>query len=359
MAIRARCSTGAGFRHTKSVGGVRLRALVLALAALAAAPAWANSFTIVPTFDSSITGLQGNLRNNVESAINSAIAVYEADFTNSMTIDITFSAGNSGQVGSNTTDLNPVSYATFISTLWTQQTNVGNLAPLANLSETATTDPVMGNSTIWVKNANLDALGLSGLIVTPSDPAGTINFNLSAMSIDGGSDNLKTVAEHEIDEVLGLGSSLDLYLQYPGQNYYQTISPEDLFRYASYNGTVARSYTVGSTNAYFSLDGKTDLAQFNNPAAAACGSNGACGDYGDWASGTGKVRVQDAFATGGASPALGVELTALEAIGYDAAPAPEPSTWALIVIGSAFMGAAARRKAIAGARRVAKRQYFG
>jgi hypothetical protein len=58
------------------------------------------------------------------------------------------------------------------------------------------------------------------------------------------------------------------------------------------------------------------------------------------------VQVQDAFATPGTSPALGVELTALEAIGYDAdPPAPEPSTWVLAGIGAAVIGGVAWRRA--------------
>ncbi|HYA17040.1 MAG TPA: NF038122 family metalloprotease [Bryobacteraceae bacterium] len=331
-------------RRGSFLAGFAFRGIVLALAAIAASPARASSLTIIPTFNFTGSGLSASVVNSVESTINSAIAIYEADFANSMTIDITFSNATSG-LGDNNTDLNPVSYATFVSALWTEETKAGNLAPLANLSETATTDPVMGNTTIWVKDANLDALGLSGLIDVPADPAGTINLNISQMTVDGGSYNLESVVEHEIDEVLGLGSGLDLYVEAPGTNEWETIMPEDLFRYASYNGTVTRSYTVSATSAYFSLNGITDLAQFNNPAASACKTNAACGDYGDWASGTGKVQVQNAFATPNTSPALGVELTALEAIGYEADPAPEPSTWALAGIGAALIGSVAWRRA--------------
>ena len=75
--------------------------------------------------------------------------------------------------------------------------------------------------------------------------------------------------------------------------------------------------------------------------------NGACGDYGDWASGTGKTQVQDAFGTPGSTPTItsdgGAEVTALNVIGYALASGvqsgssdvatPEPSTWLLLGTG--------------------------
>ena len=75
---------------------------------------------------------------------------------------------------------------------------------------------------------------------------------------------LQVVTEHEIDEVLGLGSSLP---RTPSE----TIFPEDLFRYdASGN----RSFTTNSlAKAFFSIDTTTDLAQFDNQ------NDG--GDFGD------------------------------------------------------------------------------
>ena len=82
-----------------------------------------------------------------------------------------------------------------------------------------------------------------------------------------------------------------------------------------------RSFATGSNKlAYFSIDGVTRLAQYDNQ------NDG--GDPGDWQSnplpsGVSPKR-QDAFATPGASPALSVELTALDVIGFDRASSAVP-----------------------------------
>jgi hypothetical protein len=111
---------------------------------------------------------------------------------------------------------------------------------------------------------------------------------------------------HETDEVLGFGSTMGQGLAAPYNTY---PSPEDLFRY---NSAGARSFTTASTAiAYFSLDGKTHLDQFNNTGS---------GDYGDWANSS-TVQVQDANGTAGKEANLNVELTALDVIGYTLAAA--------------------------------------
>ncbi len=84
------------------------------------------------------------------------------------------------------------------------------------------------------------------------------------------------------------------------------MADEDLFRYDQ-NGN--RSYTTTeSAEAFFSLDGTTDLARFNQDAS---------GDFNDWFStGSHTPQVQDAFATPGVTPDLGVELRVLDVLGY-------------------------------------------
>jgi hypothetical protein len=122
-----------------------------------------------------------------------------------------------------------------------------------------------------------------------------------------------------MDEVLGLCSGLDSSSSDP--------FPEDLFRYTT---SGSRTYTTGGDNAYFSLDGVTDLARFNQNTDGYSG-----GDYGDWwSSGARAPQVQDAAITPGATPNPKVELTALDVIGYHLVPAPVPVITSITLAGT-------------------------
>jgi hypothetical protein len=289
------------------------------------APAWAN-MVITPTFNSTITSDANSAA--IEGAINSAIAVYEADFSDPINVHITFQEG--GGLGASNTPFENLPYATYRAALVADAKTADDataIATLPTLAQYNTLFPSAGGN-INVKTANLRAVGLSG----SANPDGTITLNTSLTTPGsagtGGSYFLQVVAEHEIDEVLGLGSSLpDIQLGAP--------FPEDLFRYTSTPGV--RSFTTSSSaTSFFSIDGTTDLAQFDNQ------NDG--GDFGDWQSNPlpfgVQPKVQDAFATPGADPALSVELRALDVIGYDRVippPVPEPGTAALLAVALAIL----------------------
>jgi hypothetical protein len=295
------------------------------------APAWAN-MVITPTFDSTITSDPNSAA--IEGAINSAIAVYEADFSDPINVHIAFQEG--GGLGGSSTPFENLSYAIYRGALIADAKTADDftaIATLPTLAQYNTLFPSAGGN-INVKTANLRAVGLSG----SANPDGTITLN-TALTNPGspgttGAFTLQVVAEHEIDEVLGLGSALPS----PPDG---APFPEDLFRYDS---TGARSFTTTATaKAFFSIDGTTDLAQFDNQ------NDG--GDFGDWQSNplpfAVQPEVQDAFATPGADPALSVELRALDVIGYDrviTAPVPEPGTAALLVSALAVLAAFTTRR---------------
>jgi hypothetical protein len=323
---------------------VGLMALIsLAIVFAAGAPAHATGLVITPTFGSSITSDPNAA--SIEGTINSAIAFYETTFSDSVTVNITFNETSSG-LGSSSTFFENVPYSQYLAALTADATSANDATALAGLG-LGSANPVNSNTTINVKTANLRAVGLPGNVA--QDGFINLNTNITDVGSPGtsGQFSLLTTTEHEIDEVLGLGSAL------PSPRF-GTIFPEDLFRYdaagaRSFSANAPIPFTsvckVGTPTAFLSIDGTTQLAQFNN-----C-TNG--GDYGDWQSNPRPSgvppQVQDAFGTPGADPFLTLgspEVTALDVIGYTITPAatPEPMTLVLSGTGLAVIAAFKRRK---------------
>jgi len=260
---------------------------------------------INPTFDVSITSDPNAAA--IEATINAAIANIESQFSDPITVNITFQ--KAGGLGSSSTFFATGTYASFLAAL-KGDAKTSDDATAVGLLPNVATNPVNGTTTINVKTANLRAVGIM-LNPPPGQPDGFIGLNTAITSPGSpgstGTFNLLPVVEHEIDEVLGLGSSLPSVLA-------GTIFPQDLYRYSAAN---TRSFTTANSLAFFSINGTTILAQFDNQ------NDG--GDFGDWQSnplpGGVQPKVQDAFATPGANPVLSVELNALDVIGYDRVPA--------------------------------------
>ena len=306
---------------------------LLGLAAAVAAITPVRALTIVPTFDASMSASSINV-------IDSAIAFYEATFADPFTVNLKFY--NGGGLGQTAFGLYTVPYSSFRSALAADATTVNDAIALASTPLNGGNNPVDGGASIYMKSANARALGFSVTDVTFSVGAcngytgdACIGLNLpitNDLNVGTGSGySLISVAEHEMDEALGLGSSLGLSLT--------TLrpSPEDLFRFASSGVRSFATYTCGSEpNAYLSIDGGTTLLnQFNN-----C-NNG--GDYGDWVSHI-PGQVQDAFGNVSYQPVLtrsSAEVVALDAIGYDLIPEPASLT---LLAGSLLATFAARRR---------------
>jgi hypothetical protein len=268
---------------------------------------------IVPTFDSTITNDPNAA--SIEAAINTAINNITSQFSDPITVNILFAEQTTG-LGSSSSALSTVSYATFLTALKGDAKTSDDATAMALLPNVST-NPVNGSTSINIKAANLRAVGIN---VNPGqDGRIWVNTTITSPGSPGSTSvyNLVPVIEHEIDEVLGLGSALPSVPQ-------NTILPEDLYRYSAVN---TRTFTttdsrISGVFAYFSIDAKNALAEFDNQ------NDG--GDFGDWQSKPRRTgvaaKVQDAFATPGANPSMSVELTALDVIGYDrVAPSVPPS----------------------------------
>ncbi|MDP9171925.1 MAG: NF038122 family metalloprotease [Acidobacteriota bacterium] len=298
-------------------------AVLCPLFAIFAAPASAG-LIITPAFGRTIAADTNSA--NIEATINTVIGQYESDFLNPIHVYITFEETGTG-LGQSVFPLYTASYNSFRNGLAAGGTSTDDATALAHLA-TGANNPVTGTPTILIKSANAKALGFSPISDGVSD--GTISFNASITNpgLNGvaGPYTLETVLAHEIDEILGLGSTLGVETSPPYSN---DPSPEDFFRYGS---TGARSFTTAASElSYFSLDGTTDLAQFDNSGT---------GDYADWMTGAASVQVQDSFATPGSNPTPGVELQALDVIGYTRSVVPEPVSLFLAASGLAFIIAA-------------------
>ncbi len=258
---------------------------------------------INPIYSSSITS---NARaTDIMSTINAAIAVYQTTYSNPITVTIQFDNVNSG-LGASSTFTGTFPYTDFRTALIAKATTADDMTALGQVPN-QTNNPVNNDPNMTIATALARALGLTGGQENPpaGQPDSTISLNIGLMNILDTDNNsqkysLTATVEHEIDEALGMGSQLD-------SGTTGGIYPEDLFRF---DGSGSRSFTTSkSATSFFSINGTTKLAQFNQDSS---------GDFGDWFSVNGGQvpQVQDAFGTPGDHEVLGVELTVLDVIGY-------------------------------------------
>jgi hypothetical protein len=273
------------------------------------------SFTITPTFDSSITSDPNAA--TIENTINTAIAAYQASFSDDINVNITFQEMTTG-LGASSTQVVTVSFKDYLAKLTAHATTADDNTAVPTLGA-GPNNPVNGDANIKIRQANARALGFGVGGGTDS----TISLNTAICNLsrtgpqDGTKYDLMAVASHEIDEALAFGSALNnLNNDDPAPT---TIESDDLYRYSAAN---TRSYDSAlATNSYFSFDnGTTNLSRFNQKEG---------GDFSDWFStGAHTPQIQDAFGTQGATPNLVVELRRLDVLGYSRVANVTPSVTA-------------------------------
>ncbi len=274
----------------------------------------AYSLTIIPTFDSSITGATNAAA--IEAAINGAILVLQSNLVDHVTVNVTFASDETVGLGQSLTFGDDVAYSDFLASLKNHAASARDAIALSRLPNSPT-DPVIGGTQIHLTTAQARMLGLDNSYTGPDS---TVSCKMSLMNFtrppaDPTKYDLQQVLEHELDEVLGISSGL------PDTS---EVWPADLFRYTT---NLARTFTTSGDDAYFSTDGTNLIARYNMDAG---------GDYGDWWSVnfptnwspvTGDTinfpQVQDAFSGPGNALDLGTaELAILDVVGWTLAAAP-------------------------------------
>jgi hypothetical protein len=194
-----------------------------------------------------------NLDQASRDTINDVINFYESIITTPITVNIEFHNMASG-LGSSLFFIYTGPYSAFRTALGNNATSADDQIALANTPPGAT-NPVNGSANIVIKSANGRAIGLNtpeGQFNFPGSPcptftgAGCVGLNVTLANQHG---YLAAAAQHEIDEILGLGSALN------GNTTPSTPWVEDLFRWAtagvrSYaanpSGTVPLQYCYAS-----------------------------------------------------------------------------------------------------------------
>ncbi|MEY2504921.1 MAG: hypothetical protein QOG27_1201 [Verrucomicrobiota bacterium] len=281
-----------------------------------------TGLVINPTFDSSITNNPNSAA--IQSTINQAIAKYQALFSESMTVSILFRYATTGPDGSPLPSgalaasryvFYTIPWSTFLNSLRADAKTPNDSRANASLPPNALSTSVEPSS------ADGRAIGLNtppamfsnGSVAVGGQYDGIVTLNSSAPfqftrpPAANRFDALSSV-EHEIDEVLGLGS----YLGNDSPN----LAPQDLF---SWSSAGVRNIT-SSGSRYFSIDnGQTNIVGFNQTDGF---------DFGDWLSSDcpqATPYVQNAFGCPGQFSdvtATSPEGINLDVIGYDLVVAP-------------------------------------
>lgn len=272
-----------------------------------------SGLVIIPSFDSTITS---NPRSNaIQAMIVSAIQTYQSLFSDPITVVIHFRFSDVDAVGdpmgtlvgaSNTT-IYLIDWDAYITALKADAKTASDLTAIATLPTTPLTTRIISHSAAGRAiglNTPPSDLGLGGAYdgVITLNSAKPLQFT---RPVSPGNFDARTFIEHEIDEVLGLGSHL-------GSAAPQFLASEDLFSWESLN---ARN-TSSTGRRHFSIDrGLHFIATFNQDPG---------GDFGDWESEPqcpqNHPLVQNAFNCDGQSPEISAtspEGIALDVIGYD------------------------------------------
>jgi hypothetical protein len=277
------------------------------------------------TFDSSIT-TRANAA-TIEAMIHRAISIYESLFSDPITVKILFRYSTTGPDGS------PFPSGVLSQSDWVYYTVGWNTYIHALVADAITGYDATANASlptaalstyIRPSSANGRAVSLNtppamfanGAVGSGGTFDGIVSLNSATplqltRPISASNYDAQRATEHEMDEILGLGSRLSI----GGSD----LRPQDLF---SWSSAGVRNLTSSGTR-YFSINrGSTKIVYFNQNST---------GDYGDWLSTScpqAHPYVQNAFGCSGQSSDVTVtspEGINLDVIGYNLVNSPAPA----------------------------------
>jgi len=285
-----------------------------------------TGLTIQPAFDSSITNNPNSAA--IQATINRAISIYEMLFSDPITIQIRFrystTAPNGNPIPADRIAQSnyvyyPIPWNTFINALRADATTDNDTVANASLPGSALSTNLLPSSACGraVGLNTPPGMFANGTVGNGGPYDGIITLNSSSgyqftRPTSGGNFDAQRGFEHEMDELMGLGSRLNI----SGGN---NLRPQDLF---SWSSAGHRNITSSGTR-YFSINGGvTNIVGFNQRQD---------GDLGDWFSAPcpqANPYVQNAFTCRGQSSdvaATSPEGISLDVIGYDLVSAPPPT----------------------------------
>ena len=280
-----------------------------------------SGLVISPRFDGSITNNPNAAA--IEAMINRAIAIYESLYSDPITVFILFRYSTTKPNGTPIGSSNLIALSNYVVYSPSWNTYVSALQADAKTANDATANaslpPNALSTNIIPSSANGRTLGgdtppamfddSSVAVGGPYDGIVTLNSGTPyqfVRPINSSNYDAQRLTEHEIDEVLGLGSRLNTSSN--------NLRPQDLF---SWSSSGVRSISTSGTR-YFSIDGgNTPIVDFNQAANF---------DFGDWQSDPcpqATPYVQNAFACRGQASDISEtspEGINLDVIGYDRVP---------------------------------------